>query len=174
MKTFAVELAARAREARVVLIDGHSGSGKTSLAEELAPLLGASILQVEDLYPGWDGLADGSLAVAEALRKGQYRRYDWNQGRFGRTSQIDPLRPLVIEGCGAIRAETLEAARQWSDGSPVYSVWVQCPPPVRRERALARDGETFRPYWERWAAQEDALFAQTHPVELSDKVLSTS
>jgi len=31
---------------------------------------------------------------------------------------------------------------------------------VRYERAMARDGDTFRPHWERWAGQEEALLAE--------------
>ena len=51
----------------VVLIDGRSGSGKTSLAADVAESLGAAVLHLEDLYPGWDGLGAGSRAVASAL-----------------------------------------------------------------------------------------------------------
>ncbi|MEO8095730.1 MAG: hypothetical protein ABI632_12485, partial [Pseudolysinimonas sp.] len=41
----------------VVLIDGRSGAGKTTLARELAPLVGAQLVSLDDVYPGWDGLA---------------------------------------------------------------------------------------------------------------------
>lgn len=67
---------AAARGFDVLLIDGRSGSGKTSLADSVLADLEAAgdrpqVLRVEDLYPGWDGLAEGSLAVANALDEGR-------------------------------------------------------------------------------------------------------
>jgi hypothetical protein len=41
-------------------------------------------------------------------------------------------------------------------------VWVEAPQPERFRRGIARDGEAYRPHWERWAAQEDAHFAADH------------
>ncbi len=172
------------RDYDVILIDGRSGSGKTSLTERLANRFhaegrSAQILHVEDLYPGWDGLAAGSRAVAGALADGAYRRYDWVLGGFAESVPITDDVPLIIEGCGAITAENLAAARAWA-GAPrsapgreprVHGVWIDCPAELRRSRALARDGETFRPYWERWAAQEEAHYAVHKPWVLADEVL---
>lgn len=175
----------------VVLIDGRSGSGKTSLTERLVRrqrLEGREIqvLHVEDLYPGWDGLEAGSQSVAVALETGGYRRYDWIAGDFGDWIALTPDRPLVIEGCGAITSENLAAAHSWalrvreattvaSIGATapvrVHAVWLEGSAELRRDRALARDGETFRPYWERWAAQEEAYFAITQPAALADEII---
>ena len=38
-------------------------------------------------------------------------------------------------------------------------VWVDAPEEVRRERAMARDGDVYAPWWDVWAAQEHRLFA---------------
>lgn len=189
-------------ELDAIVIDGRSGSGKTSLADQLVRrLLGqgrdAQVLRVEDLYPGWDGLSTGSRAVATALDAGRYRRYDWIRGEFAEPVTISGTRPLIIEGCGAVTAENLAAVRRWvqryrsnadaaletpgagvahdgrSAGPPaaVWSVWLDLPPAQRRSRALARDGETFAPHWDRWAAQEDAHYAEHEPWTLVDEVL---
>lgn len=170
-------------ELDVILIDGRSGSGKTSLTERLVTrqrLDGGRIqvLHVEDLYPGWDGLAAGSRSVATALDAGGYRRYDWHAETFGDWIALTTDRPLVVEGCGAVTAENLAAAQRWADGvagaaSParVHAVWLDGSAELRRGRALARDGETFRPHWERWAAQEDRLFARTQPETLADEII---
>ena len=40
-------------------------------------------------------------------------------------------------------------------------------------RGLARDGELYRPHWERWAAQEEALFAADRTRDRADVVVST-
>ncbi len=156
----------------VTLIDGRSGSGKTTLADRLAAGSGAAILHLDELYPGWDGLAEGSRSVARALRAGEYLRYDWEAGAFSERVVLDPARPLVIEGCGALTLANLAAARAWARGSgAVRTIWMECPDELRRDRALARDGEMFRPHWERWAAQEEAHFAAERPVALAAEIV---
>ncbi|CAG7599826.1 hypothetical protein LEUCIP111803_00331 [Leucobacter soli] len=172
-----------AGEPGVVLIDGRSGSGKTTFAAQLAEESGAQILHLEDLYPGWDGLAAGSRAVADVLRAGEYRGYDWLAGDFGDGwVALDPARPLVIEGCGAVTARNLRAVRDFiaSAGStvartpaPVRSLWLECPAPLRRQRALARDGEIFAPHWDSWAAQEETQIAAERPIALVDEIVHT-
>lgn len=44
----------------LIAIDGPAGAGKTSLANHLAesaPMREPTILRLDDIYPGWDGLA---------------------------------------------------------------------------------------------------------------------
>ena len=176
-----------------IVIDGRSGSGKTSLADLLIRRFAgvgrdAQVLRVEDLYPGWDGLAAGSAAVASALETGSYRRYDWTAGHFGETVRIDPALPLIVEGCGAVTSENLRALTDWvrrvdpalPDPAPldrapaaprIWSVWLELPAEERRLRALERDGATFAPHWQRWADQEDTHYAAHTPWELVDEVL---
>lgn len=165
----------------MILIDGRSGSGKTSLAQQLVALLrgqgrSAQLLHLEDLYPGWDGLAAGSRAAADALGEGGYRPYDWGTGGFGSWVPLSSERPLIVEGCGAITAANLAAARSWAgnENAPVYSIWLEGAEELRRERAFARDGDTFRPHWERWAAQEEHFFAEARPAMLADEIVSVS
>jgi len=158
----------------VLVIDGRSGSGKTSLADETLERIGASgrepqALRLEDLYPGWDGLTEGSLAVATALDRGSYRRYDWSVGRFVEEVLVERRPPLVIEGCGALTAANLAAAQRWAGpAGRVRARWLELPAAERRRRALDRDGAVFAPHWERWAAQEDAHYAVHEPWRLAD------
>ena len=153
------------------MIDGRSGSGKTTFAARVAAGLGADQLHLEDLYPGWDGLAAGSRSVAEALRLGGYRRYDWLAGAFAERRTLDTTRPLVIEGCGAVTGRNLRAARDGAGADAlVWSIWMESPEPLRRARALGRDGEVFAPHWERWAAQETEHLLREHPLALVDEV----
>jgi pantothenate kinase-related protein Tda10 len=73
----------RAGATRVVAVDGPSGSGKTTFAGRLSAALECPVLHMDDMYPGWDGLAEAvPLLVAwilEPLAKGlpaKYRRFD--------------------------------------------------------------------------------------------------
>ena len=141
---------ARAQRAvPVVTIDGYSGSGKSTLAAALARLVnGWQVLHLDDWYPGWDGLAAGAgiaRRIAADLRGGRassYEAWDWENGRTGVMISV-PLAPTIIEGCGAIDAEA------------DLSVWIADPgEDERRSRALARDGQTYAPHWQRWADQD--------------------
>ena len=133
----------------VVTIDGYSGSGKSTLAAALAQLVnGWQVLHLDDWYPGWDGLeagADIARRIAADLRGGRassYEAWDWENGATGATIRV-PLAPTIIEGCGAIEAEA------------DLVIWIADPgEDERRHRALARDGQTYAPHWQRWADQD--------------------
>lgn len=149
----------------VVLIDGRSGAGKSTLAAELAPLLGAQLVSLDDLYPGWDGLAAGSAAVHETVLRSVdpgWRRWDWGSSRWAGWHPVDPELPIVIEGCGALSRANRALA--------TFGIWVELGAAERRRRARERD-VAFDVFWDRWAAQEDAHIAREHPRELADVVV---
>ena len=50
-------------------------------------------------------------------------------------------------------------------------VWLELAADLRQERALARDGDLFRPHWQRWAAQEDVLLAREQTRARADLVV---
>ena len=145
----------------IIGIDGRSGTGKTSLAAQLEQELTAAghsvhVLHLDDFYPGWDGLFDGveawdalSVQLTEGIA-GTYTPWDWEAGAPGEVRTVDPAATQVIicEGVGAIA------------GACEVRILVTAPDEVRYERAMARDGDTFRPHWERWAAQEEALLTE--------------
>ena len=161
---------ARAGRTRVLAIDGRSGAGKTVLAQRLSRELDAPVVSLEDLYGGWDGLERGvGLLVTEVLeplaagRVALVPRYDWIAGEWAEPVPLEPPRVLIVEGVGA-------GARR----AAVYEsllVWLEAPASVRKRRALRRDGETFAPYWEQWAAAEDVMLAREHTPERADVVL---
>jgi uridine kinase len=147
----------------VVLIDGRSGSGKTELGAALAPTLGAQLVRLDDIYPGWDGLDAASVAVVrDILGQHRWQRWDWGAERFAEWHELDADAPVVIEGCGALSRASRALA--------TCAIWIELDAPTRKARALARDGEAYAPYWERWAAQEESFMAREHPVDLADLV----
>jgi uridine kinase len=149
---------------RRILIDGRSGSGKTELARAIAAdWPEAQLVRMDDLYPGWDGLAAGSALVPSVLTTGRYRVWDWAAERYGQERILDPQRPIIVEGVGALS----RASRPLAD----YAVWVEYPAPERKARALARDGATFEDHWDDWAQQEDAFLHTQRPRMLADAVV---
>ena len=156
----------------VVALDGPSGSGKTTLGRALAQALRCPLVHMDELYPGWDGLAASvgilTTHVLEPLARGEHAAYpvwDWAHGRWGGTRDVPVSTHLVVEGCGCSvgPAGTYAAVR----------VWVEAPRDERLARGLARDGEAYRPHWERWAAQEQAVFRADGTRERADLVVQT-
>jgi len=141
----------------IIAIDGRSGAGKTTLAVELAARLRqhhkVSLFHLEDIYPGWNGLAAGIeryvTTVLAPLRHGvaaEWVSWDWEKHYDGTAHTTLPAEIVVVEGVGA----AAEAARPLLDAV----VWVEAPAEDRRRRALDRDGSGYEPYWDTWAEQE--------------------
>ncbi len=153
---------------RVLSIDGPSGAGKTSLAHAVVEASGAPVLHLEDLYRGWHGLESAPPAAADVLaavavdRVGHAPTWDWVRERLGPDVTLAPAPLVVVEGVGA-GARTL---------APFVSllVWLDGPEDRRRSRALARDGDTYAPWWDVWAAQERQHFAREGTRERADLV----
>lgn len=156
--------APRTPAAAHILVDGRSGSGKTTIARRIVderPEL--QLLRLDDLYPGWDGLDAASRAVPGILVTLRWRAWDWPAASPGRWHELDPARPILVEGVGALsRASRPLAAR---------AIWVETHAATRKRRALARDGDSYAPFWDRWAAQEEVFLARERPWELADEIV---
>jgi cytidylate kinase len=162
--------AARAWPHPVVLIDGRSGAGKSTIAAEVSRVLDAELLALDAVYPGWDGLASGVEQVREGVlsplergASGSWTGWDWANDRPAGEHTVQPRRPLVVEGSGILTPATRELSH--------VQVWVESPESSRRARALARDGETYRPHWMRWAAQEERHLRDHDPRALASIVI---
>jgi uridine kinase len=171
---------------KVLAIDGHSGAGKTTLAEAVRAALESrpasrpvdrpvQVIHLDSLYPGWDGLAASIPRLVEWVlrplaegRPVRYRRYDWQLEQDAEWIDVptDPVPAvLIIEGAGA---GSLPCAPYLS-----LLVWLQAPASVRFDRGMSRDGESYRPHWQLWADQEDRHFREHDPRGRADLRLYT-
>ena len=159
----------------VILIDGRSGAGKTSLARLLVarwPLTGrVQLVALDSLYPGWDGLDRGVDIAREQILVphargfvGVWQRWDWEDGTSAEAHAVDPSLPLIVEGSGLLNPVTARLGD--------VRVWLESPPAPRKRRALSRDGDTYRPHWEQWARQEDRHVARDDPAKLATHVIA--
>ena len=164
----------------VILIDGRAGSGKSTLASQLRDAVfqagepAPTLIQMDDLYPGWEGLRAGShylnLNILDKLSKGKpasWQLWDWEIGQRGRASEpgngwreYSGGNILIIEGCGSLSRHSRELAQ--------LAIWVEADRDVRRARWLERDGEKFKDYFDIWAAQEDEFYQTEKSKELAD------
>jgi hypothetical protein len=166
---------ARSRQAtlgdgRLICVDGPAGSGKTTLAAEIAALAGgASVVHMDDLFEGWGGLERVDEQLGTLLRpiaegaSGSYRRWDWPGNAWAETVLVSPTPLLVLEGVGS-------GASAYADLTTVLA-WVEVPFELRMARGLERDGDAVVELWRQWAEDEQARFARERTRERADVVL---
>jgi uridine kinase len=142
----------------ILVIDGRSGSGKTELATLIGEGRSVDLVHLDDIYPGWHGLAAASAQVPEIIRSGRWQRYDWATHALAEWHALTHP-DLIIEGCGALT----RASRELCD----FAIWVEHPADARRERALRREPD-FVDHWDAWARQEDEHIARENPRSLAD------
>ncbi|OAN41028.1 aminobenzoate synthetase [Microbacterium sp. H83] len=158
----------------VVVIDGRSGAGKTTLARALAghwPIGGrVQLIALDSLYPGWDGLDEGVIRAVDGILRphgrglvGTWQRWDWDRRTEAESHAVDPALGLIVEGSGILTPTTSRMAD--------VRIWVESAEAGRKARALARDGETYRPHWDRWARQEQRHIARDDPRSLATRVV---
>jgi uridine kinase len=155
---------------RLVCIDGPAGSGKTTLADRILALAPeATVVHMDDLYEGWEGLPtvtaqlDRVLLPLAADRAGSYRRWDWHAGGWAEEVTVEPTGLLVLEGVGS--------GSEHAAAVTTVLVWVEAPHDLRMRRGLDRDGDAFSPYWEAWARDEAEHFAQHRTRERADVLI---
>lgn len=156
---------------RLVTLDGFSGAGKSTRARQLARQLDAPLLELEDLCPGWEGLArapelarrgiGAPLAAGETLR---WTSWDWEHDRPGPVRERAPAGVVVLEGCGAGAAALA--------GVTSLAFWVDAPAEVREQRLRSRpDWPLYRPHREVWRRAEHSLAAAGRSRERAGVVL---
>ncbi|MGR8011700.1 uridine kinase family protein [Streptomyces hypolithicus] len=143
---------------RLVAVDGHAGSGKSTFADRLAAALGgAPVLRLDDLATheelfAWTGRlrqqVTGPLSRGEGAR---YAPYDWALRRFGPARTLCPAPVVLIEGVGAGRAAVRpDLARL---------LWMELAAPSAWARGRRRDGPAQAEFWDGWTAAEMRHFA---------------
>lgn len=156
----------------LIVVDGRSGSGKTQFALTRAEETGFEVMSLDEVYPGWDGLDAGQAFVTRNLLPAwrdsgevEVPQWDWDLMRYHTTRRLVSSKGLILEGCGALT----EVTASWAS----ESVWLDAREGVRFERAMARDGESYRPHWTRWALQEERFLLLHRSDELAGDVVET-
>jgi uridine kinase len=143
---------------RLIAVDGHAGSGKTTFAERLAGALGgAPVVHTDDLATheelfAWDERF--RTQVVEPLSRGgtaRYGVYDWVRGEFTEERALAPAPVVLVEGVGTGR-RTLR---------PYLSclLWMELTREHSWKRGQLRDGPDLSAFWSGWIPAERAHFA---------------
>ena len=121
---------------------------------------------------GPSGSGKTTLAAAQVLEplargeRAAYRRWDWIASAWGDVVPVPATDVLVVEGCGA----SVGPAARYA----AVRIWVEAELDVRMARGIARDGEMYRPHWQRWADQEVTVFGSDPTRTRADIVLDTT
>ena len=151
----------------LVLVDGRSGSGKSTFAERLARILDGAVVHSDDI--AWhhdpidwaDVLVDGVITPWRCGEAVYFRPPGWvMQGRPG-AIEVPLHRVLIVEGVGAGRSGLAARAE--------LVVWVQSDRDEARRRGLERDVKLGRTpkeaevFWDEWMRSEEPFLADDRP-----------
>jgi uridine kinase len=160
---------------RIVTIDGPAGSGKTTLANEIAiefanSKVDVSVIHLDELYEGWDSALDSILYerieawVLTPLRNGlgpRHLKFDWHLNKYTTWSEL-PVTPIVIiEGVGSGHTLLREQVSQ--------AIWVEADEHLLLDRVVERDGIAVRDEMLIWKARERAYF-ELHDVKKAAQI----
>ncbi|MFG2136603.1 uridine kinase [Streptomyces sp. NPDC048650] len=143
---------------RLIAVDGHAGSGKSTFAGHLADALGgAPVVHTDDLATHDELFTWGGRfreQVLEPLSRGEaahYGVYDWVRRAFAERREVPPAPVVLVEGVGAGR----RALRP----SLACLLWMELAREDSWERGQLRDGPGLSDFWDGWIRAEHAHFA---------------
>jgi uridine kinase len=166
-------------EVFVLAIDGHGGSGKTTIATEVAGLTGAALVHTDDFFaetaptPGiqrpmtsyydWRRLREQALLPLRARCRASFRRVNWDTGGGpAGVVTVDPADLIVVEGVFSAAPELADQVDR--------AVFVDTPEPERLRRVRARISP--EDWDDDWLRAEQAYFRLTRPPSSFDLVVS--
>jgi len=173
----------------VVALDGRSGTGKSTLAKQLAAAVDTVVVDCDNFYAGgtdeewlaWTPRQRAARCIdwrrlkyeaIEPLRDGQiahYRPSDFTNGA-GLASQVvicNPKPVIILDGVYSGRPELA--------GIVDVAVLVALPDELRLSRLIAREGLAFMNKWHAiWDMAEDYYFAHVCPPSRYDLVLTSA
>jgi len=162
---------------KFIAVDGHGGSGKSSLAEILAKKLDAQLIHTDD-FASWDNPLDWWPLVIERvfdpIKAGaktlSYPRSKWWPDHHPEPVVDQPVTAIMIlEGVSSLRKEF----------RPYISlgIFVDTPESICLERGLTRDSSTGKSVeeltriWQDWLKDEDDYMQRDQPKAYADLVI---
>lgn len=161
-----------------VSIDGHGGSGKTTLSNLLGEHLGAEIVRTDD-FASWDNPANWWPLVIERvfepIAQGSatlsYPRSKWwkehDPGPV-KDKRVTPI--MILEGVSSLRKEFRKFVG--------FGIFVDIPEELCLRRGVERDleagtdtREKLEELWKDWIKEENVYFERDKPKEYADIIV---
>ncbi|MBT2367662.1 hypothetical protein J7E88_20720 [Streptomyces sp. ISL-10] len=145
---------------RLIAVDGHAGSGKSTFSARLAAAFGGEdvpVLHLDDLATheelfAWTGrMLEEVIAPLSRGRSASFHPYDWNLRRFLPARPLPAAPVVLVEGVGAGR----RALRPYL----ARILWMDRAAEESWSRGRRRDGRGLSDFWDGWTAAEMRHFA---------------
>lgn len=170
---FYIRKASKDKYPYFIAIDGRSGTGKSTIAQDLAHALNdAVVVDQDDFYEGgdyetwkkwsiaervertidWKRLKQEVLDPLAASKVATWHPYDWDYDvRSTSLRSAQPAKFVILEG-------TYSARKELEDLFDI-SILVEVNEDERKRRLLEREGDDFSQEWDDiWRAAEDHYF----------------
>ncbi len=171
----------------VVALDGRSGTGKSTLAKQLAVTSDAVVVDCDDFYAGgtdeawlaqtprqraacgidWRRLKGEAVGPLRDGRIAHYHPSDFINGAGLASHMVigDPKAVIILDGAYSGRPELAEIVD--------IAVLIELPDGLRRSRLMAREGAAFMNRWHPiWDSAEDYYFRHVCPPSRYDFVFT--
>ena len=168
----------------LVALDGRCGSGKTTLAAQLARQFPQSItVHTDDFYlppasrvANWEQipcanmdiqrLRDEVVAPARAGQAFSYQAYSCREGAYLPPRPLGSAPLVIVEGSYSHHPSL----------APYYDIriFVTCSPDEQARRLRKREGELYSNFVERWIPLEEGYFAKFQIEQTVDFILDTT
>lgn len=165
----------------VIALEGRSAAGKSTLAGELAALLGGAVVRMDDFFlppalrtPQRLGTAGGNVhaerfaeEVLPHLRQGKpfgYRRFDCHVMDYAGVVEIPAVPVIIVEGA--------YSCHPLFGGYADLTVFCDIDPQEQERRIRARNGEVgWQIFRERWIPLEESYLKEYRIKENADLVV---
>ena len=165
----------------VIALEGRSAAGKSTLAGELAALLGGAVVRMDDFFlppalrtPQRLGTAGGNVhaerfaeEVLPHLRQGKpfgYRRFDCHVMDYAGVVEIPAVPVIIVEGA--------YSCHPLFGGYADLTVFCDIDPQEQERRIRARNGEAgWQAFRDRWIPLEESYLKEYRIKENADLVV---
>lgn len=161
-------------DSALILIDGPAGSGKTTLAKQIADRYSANLLHMDDFYLGWNEPLDSNLYdrvqqalnhLANPVQNPSFQVFNWVERTFQPRTQPSLGKVTVVEGVGSF------GLSQPTTSS--LKIWISAESQTCYDRVLDRDGLDFAELIRQWQVHEKDYFERTNAAAKADLLLQT-
>lgn len=166
---------------RIIAIDGRAASGKTTLARQLARIMSAEVVHMDDFFlpaelrtaeryrePGgnvhYERFAAEVLPHLSSPRGFSYRAFDCSAMDYGRRIEVKPSAWRIVEGAYSLHPKFGDYAD--------LKVFYDIAPEEQKRRIVLRNGEKrWRMFEKRWIPLEEHYIRAFDIPRRSDLVL---
>ena len=136
----------------------------------MAKRLDATVVHLDDVYPGWGGLVDGRNRVIEEVirplrngNSGSVVMWDWEHNAPGERLIVAPTPFVIVEGSGVSTPE--------SRGLADTVIWVEASSVIRAARIEERDGPAQRELFAAWERDVMTHIDENGPITTATVVV---